>query len=60
MDLYLEDQLQAYWEGVHNVGSWIISRKNSLILEGKEIREKFPCCDLQVNSTDPLLWNNHQ
>lgn len=40
MDLYLEEQLQAYWEGVYHIGSWIISRKNSLILERKEIQDK--------------------
>lgn len=41
MDLYLEEQLQAYWEGIHNLGSATISRKKkkkSLILQRKGMK----------------------
>lgn len=48
MGLYLEEQLQAYWEGVHNIGSWTISRKKKQnktqfdsAKEGKEIKDLF-------------------
>lgn len=46
MGLYLEEQLQAYWEGVHNIGSWTISRKKNKTQfdsakEGNEIKDLF-------------------
>lgn len=46
MDLYLEEQLQAYWEGIHNLGSATISRKKKKkkfdsAKEGNEIKDFF-------------------
>lgn len=61
MDLYLEEQLQAYWEGVHKTGSSTTSRKGknktASFCKGREGNKRyfFPDRDLQMNSVDSHL-----